>query len=77
MWDRGVSGSSLIGDTVLCPCARNFICFFVRVQPKKTGNCLDMTEKLLTGMKASTQTKTYVFLIAFVVLANHDKYTLL
>ena len=32
-----------------------YLCI-VLVQPRKTGKCLDMTEKLLTGIKASTQT---------------------
>ena len=37
---------------------RWFILCLVLVQPRKTGNCPDITEKLLTqGRKASTQTK--------------------
>ena len=34
-------------DTVvsLCKTVRNFILFLVLVQPRKTGNCPDMTEK--------------------------------
>ena len=37
---------------------RWFILCLVLVQPRKTGNCPDITEKLLTqGGKASTQTK--------------------
>ena len=36
--------------TALGHCARHFILCLVLNQPKKTGNCSDMTEKLLTGM---------------------------
>ena len=31
--------------TVLCPCARHFIRCLVLVQPRKTGQCPNMTEK--------------------------------
>ena len=47
--DQRVAGSGLTGGTVLCPWARQFIPCLVLVQPRKTGNCLDMTENLLTG----------------------------
>ena len=45
--DKGseVSCSRLNGVTVLCPLA-----ILVLVQPRKTENRSDMTEKLLTGM---------------------------
>ena len=45
-----VTSSRLMGDTVLCPWARHFILCLVLVQPRKTGKCPYMAEKLLTGM---------------------------
>ena len=37
------------GGTGLCPRVRHFILRSVLVQPRKTGNCPDMAEKLLAG----------------------------
>ena len=45
-WGRGVTGSRLTGDIVVCSWARHFILCLVLVQPRK---CPNMTEKLLTG----------------------------
>ena len=39
-WDQRVASSRLTAGTVLWPL----------VQPRKTGKCLHMTEKFLTGM---------------------------
>ena len=41
---------------MLCPLARHFIRCLVLVQPRKTENRPDMTEKLLTG---TTNKQTY------------------
>ena len=46
--DRGATGSSLTGLTVLCPGAKYIYPCLVLVQPKKTRT--DITEKLLTRM---------------------------
>ena len=54
-WDRGVGGLSLNKGTVLGTWARHFILCLVLVQPRKTRP--DMTEQMLTGMKASKQVK--------------------
>ena len=45
--DRRVVSSRLTGGTVLCPWARRFTLCLVLVQPRKTGNFPDMTERLL------------------------------
>ena len=51
--DPRVASSRLtVGEvTVLCPIAGHFISCLELVQPRKTENHLDMTEKLLTGKK--------------------------
>ena len=52
--DRGATGSSLTGVTVLCPWARNINPSLVLVQPRKTRPFI--TERLLMGRKESKQT---------------------
>ena len=42
------AGSKLTGATALCLSARHFILSLVLFQPRKTGICPNMTEKLLT-----------------------------
>ena len=46
--DQRVSGLRLTSFTVLCPSTRHLMCCLVLVQPRKTGNHPDMTEKLLS-----------------------------
>ena len=48
--------------TVLCPtplcCVRHIIRYLVLVQPRKTGNCHEMAEKLLTGSSTKHRIKS-------------------
>ena len=63
---EGLTGNRMVaslcltasGVTVLFPQARHFIRCLVLVQPRKTGNCPDMTDFFLTrtlSIKAKTQ----------------------
>ena len=56
-WDRGAAGSSLTGDTALCPWARHINPSLVLVQPRKTRPYI--TERLLIGRKESNQIKHF------------------
>ena len=45
------------GVTVFCPSAKHFFCCIVLVvEPRKKGNCLDMTENCWMGSKKNIKT---------------------
>ena len=55
-WDQGISDSSLIRGTVLCPSARHLNPCLVLIDPSK---CSYMTKNCCLGLKESTQIKHY------------------
>ena len=58
---RVLQKTRLTGGTVLCPWARHFSLCFVLVQPRE--KCLDITEKLLIGMKRVNRNKQITLLL--------------
>ena len=72
--DQRVASLRLSRITVFCPLARHIICSLVLLQTRKTGNCPDVTEKLLTGMSLkSINTNNHQQLLWF----EHGGYLLL
>ena len=69
--DRGATGSSLTGVTVLCPWARHINPSLVLVQPRKTHPYI--TERLLKGRKESNQTNKTNYENVWVAGANANE----